>query len=170
MESRVVRGEEKQCTFDTGTLLLTTKRLLFFGLKRTNNTDIHDLINIEAYHDGISMCRKRKRKAETYVFSPLVIDCRTVNGVILSGHILLMVFDFAKFVREDILKSSSAPERKIRADSKLSTKEIDRVVALHALIGLDNENESKSAQTKLREFLVKHGMNWNDLQAIIPVQ
>jgi len=54
---------------DHGTLVLTTKRLAFLGERRTNSTELGDLIGVHAFADSIKMHRERKQKAEHYQLS-----------------------------------------------------------------------------------------------------
>ena len=58
---------EEMRTLDSGTLVVTTKRLAFVGSIRTNSTDLNDVISVEDYSDGIRVHREHKQKAETYV-------------------------------------------------------------------------------------------------------
>jgi hypothetical protein len=60
---------------DHGTLVLTTKRLVFLGAKRTSNVKLQDIISVEStYQDGFELHREHKDKVEIYVFSePLQI-------------------------------------------------------------------------------------------------
>jgi hypothetical protein len=55
---------------DNGTLVLTTKRLVFLGSKRTSNVKLQDIITVEAtYQDAFEVHRERKDKVETYRFN-----------------------------------------------------------------------------------------------------
>jgi hypothetical protein len=44
---------------DHGTLVLTTKRLAFFGVVRTNNVMLQDVIDTKVFTDGIELYRER---------------------------------------------------------------------------------------------------------------
>ncbi len=51
---------------DRGTLVLTNKRLIFIGSKRTTNIDLRKIISITAYKDGIASQRENKQKTEYF--------------------------------------------------------------------------------------------------------
>jgi hypothetical protein len=51
---------------DQGTLVLTNKRLIFIGSKRTTNIDLRKIVAIEAYKDGIASQRENKQKTEYF--------------------------------------------------------------------------------------------------------
>lgn len=51
---------------DKGTLVLTNKRLIFIGSKRTTNIDLRKIISITAYKDGIASQRENKQKTEYF--------------------------------------------------------------------------------------------------------
>jgi hypothetical protein len=42
-------------------LVLTTKRLAFLGERRTNSTELGDLIGVHAFADSIKLHRERKQ-------------------------------------------------------------------------------------------------------------
>ena len=52
---------------DSGSLILTTKRLIFIGSKRTTNIDLRKIVAIEAYKDGIASQRENKQKTEYFI-------------------------------------------------------------------------------------------------------
>jgi hypothetical protein len=55
---------------DRGTLVLTSKRLVFLGTKRTSNVKLKDIITVDAiYQDGFELHREHKDRAETFVFT-----------------------------------------------------------------------------------------------------
>ena len=51
---------------DWGSLILTSKRLIFIGSKRTTNIDLRKIMAIEAYTDGIESQRENKQKTEYF--------------------------------------------------------------------------------------------------------
>lgn len=51
---------------DQGTLILTSKRLIFIGSKRTTNIDLRKIMAIEAYTDAIESQRENKQKTEYF--------------------------------------------------------------------------------------------------------
>ena len=54
---------------DQGSLVLTNKRLIFTGSKRTVNIDLKKIIAIEAYKDGVASQRENKQKTEYFIGS-----------------------------------------------------------------------------------------------------
>lgn len=60
-------SHEELRDIDKGTLVLTNKRLIFIGSKRTNNIDLKKIIAIEAYKDGIGSQRENKQKTEYFI-------------------------------------------------------------------------------------------------------
>lgn len=59
-------SHEELRKIDQGTLLLTNKRLVFIGAKRTINIDLKKIIAIEPYKDGIGSQRENKQKTEYF--------------------------------------------------------------------------------------------------------
>jgi len=93
---------------DTGTLVLTTKRLAFFGSLRTNNSSLDDLIGVKDLGNGIQVHRERKQKAETYLLtSPLIVD-----GLVVTGAMIQLAIDMAKQRAQSALEG--APPRPLR--------------------------------------------------------
>ena len=68
MGSVAARSEshEELRNIDQGTLVLTNKRLVFIGSKRTTNIDLKKIISITAYKDGIASQRENKQKTEYF--------------------------------------------------------------------------------------------------------
>jgi len=66
MGSVAARSEshEELRNIDKGTLVLTNKRLIFMGSKRTTNIDLRKIISITAYKDGIASQRENKQKTK----------------------------------------------------------------------------------------------------------
>jgi ribosomal protein L40E len=90
-------SHEELRNIDMGTLVLTNKRLIFIGSKRTTNIDLTKIIAIEPYKDGIGSQRENKQKTEYYTGTDkttLTINKdgrRTtipVNGVVLKAAIM----------------------------------------------------------------------------------
>jgi hypothetical protein len=72
-------GSTEVRVIDQGKLILTTKRLVFVGDKRTSVTELQKIVNIEPYSDAIIVHKEGKGKAETYFFDTpavykLIID------------------------------------------------------------------------------------------------
>jgi hypothetical protein len=60
---------------DQGKLVLTNKRLIFIGDKRTVNIDLKKILAVQAYRDGIELQRENKQKPEYFTGT----DKHTVN-------------------------------------------------------------------------------------------
>ena len=52
---------------DRGNLLLTNKRLIFSGLKRSTNIQLKKIMSIDVFTDGIAVRRENKQKTEYFV-------------------------------------------------------------------------------------------------------
>lgn len=59
-------SHEELRNIDKGTLVLTNKRLIFMGSKRTTNIDLRKIISVTAYKDGIASQRENKQKTEYF--------------------------------------------------------------------------------------------------------
>jgi len=77
---------------DRGSLILTTKRLIFIGSKRTTNIDLRKIMAIEAYTDGIESQRENKQKTEYFKGTNSTIVNFRINGrqstIPLTGVVL----------------------------------------------------------------------------------
>ena len=60
-------SHEEIKVIDNGNLLLTNKRLIFSGSKRSINIQLKKIISIDAYGDGIALRRENKQKTEYFV-------------------------------------------------------------------------------------------------------
>lgn len=65
-QSRSVSHDEIM-NVDTGHLIITNKRLVFTGSKKTVTIDLKKILTITAYKDGISVQRENKQKVEYFV-------------------------------------------------------------------------------------------------------
>jgi len=65
--SRSVSHEEIKI-IDEGTLILTNKRIVFIGQKRTLNIKLDKIISIEPYSDGIALRREGKEKTQYFIW------------------------------------------------------------------------------------------------------
>lgn len=63
------RGEsfEEVKNVDTGKIVITNKRFIFSGSKRSIDVNISQITGITAYSDGIKLQRKNKQKAEYFI-------------------------------------------------------------------------------------------------------
>lgn len=52
---------------DTGTLVLTNKRLIFLGWMKSINIDLRKIVSITPYKDGIGSQMENKQKTEYFV-------------------------------------------------------------------------------------------------------
>ncbi|NYB53053.1 MAG: zinc ribbon domain-containing protein [Methanobacteriaceae archaeon] len=82
MGSVAARSEshEELRNIDQGTLVLTNKRLVFIGSKRTINIDLRKIIAIEAYKDGIASQRENKQKTEYFTGTDRHALTFNING------------------------------------------------------------------------------------------
>ena len=71
-------SHEEIRAIDRGSLILTTKRLIFIGSKRTTNIDLRKIMAIEAYTDGIESQRENKQKTEYF---------KGTNNTVVNFHI-----------------------------------------------------------------------------------
>jgi hypothetical protein len=62
-------SHEELRPIDRGTLALTNQRLVFEGSGRTISTRLEDIIEIEAYLDGLRLRRERKQRVEYFQLS-----------------------------------------------------------------------------------------------------
>ena len=85
-------SHEEIRAIDRGSLILTTKRLIFIGSKRTTNIDLRKIMAIEAYTDGIESQRENKQKTEYFKGTNSTIVNFRINGrestVPLTGVVL----------------------------------------------------------------------------------
>ncbi len=90
-------SHEELRNIDQGTLVLTNKRLIFIGSKRTTNIDLRKIVAIEPYKDGIGSQRENKQKTEYYTGTDKTTLTITkngrrttipVNGVVLKAAIM----------------------------------------------------------------------------------
>jgi hypothetical protein len=89
---------EELRTIDRGTLVLTTKRLVFLGQLRTNSVILSDIISIQSFTDAIDVHRERKQKVETYVLPDEQLTIRYGHGAGLPvvGRMLAASINHAK--------------------------------------------------------------------------
>lgn len=52
---------------DTGELILTNKRLVFVGSRRSVDVDLRKILSIEPYSDGIALSRSNKKNVEWFI-------------------------------------------------------------------------------------------------------
>ena len=82
MGSVAARSEshEELRNIDQGTFVLTNKRMIFIGSKRTTNIDLGKIISITAYKDGIASQRENKQKTEYFTRIDHNTLTFTING------------------------------------------------------------------------------------------
>jgi hypothetical protein len=61
------QSHEELKDIDQGTLVLTTKRLVFAGSKRSQESALAKLISVDAYSDAVAIRREGKEKTEFYI-------------------------------------------------------------------------------------------------------
>lgn len=90
-------SHEELKKIDQGTLVLTNKRLVFIGSKRTVNIDLRKILAIEPYKDGIGSQRENKQKTEYFTGTDNTTLTFTmqgksitvpVNGAVLKAAIM----------------------------------------------------------------------------------
>ena len=85
-------SHEEIRAIDRGSLILTTKRLIFIGSKRTTNIDLRKIMAIEAYTDGIESQRENKQKTEYFKGTNSTVVNFRINGrqstIPLTGVVL----------------------------------------------------------------------------------
>ncbi len=73
-------SHEEIRNIDKGTLVLTNKRLIFIGSKRTTNIDLRRIIAIKSYKDGVESQRTDKQKSEYFTGTDKSSISFTTNG------------------------------------------------------------------------------------------
>jgi hypothetical protein len=63
-------NHEELRALDVGTLILTSKRLIFIGSVRTKNIPLADVLGLEAYTDALRVSHVGNSKPEVYVLDP----------------------------------------------------------------------------------------------------
>ena len=90
-------SHEELRTIDKGSLILTNKRLIFIGSKRTTNIDLKRILAVKPYKDGIESQRDNKQKTEYFIGTDKTTINFTkngrhnsipVNGVVLKAAIM----------------------------------------------------------------------------------
>jgi hypothetical protein len=73
-------SHEEIRVIDQGSLILTNKRLIFIGSKRTTNIDLRKIMAIKAYKDGIESQRENKQKTEYFTGTDKSSITFTINS------------------------------------------------------------------------------------------
>jgi hypothetical protein len=73
-------SHEEIRVIDSGKLVLTNKRLIFIGIKRTVNIDLRKIMAIVPYKDGIESQRENKQKPEYFTGTDKHALNYTING------------------------------------------------------------------------------------------
>jgi hypothetical protein len=85
-------SHEEIRVIDNGKLVLTNKRLIFIGSKRTVNIDLRKIMAIVPYKDGIESQRENKQKPEYFTGTDKHTINYTINGrsgtVPIYGNVL----------------------------------------------------------------------------------
>ncbi len=85
-------SHEEIRVIDNGKLVLTNRRLIFIGSKRTVNIDLRKIMAIVAYKDGIESQRENKQKPEYFTGTDKHTINYTINGrsgtVPIYGNVL----------------------------------------------------------------------------------
>jgi hypothetical protein len=103
---------EELRNIDNGTLVLTTKRLVFMGSLRTSNVMLNDLVGVKPYTDGIQVHRERKERAETYMLNQsLQILEGPGQGLTVSGPMIMGAIQLAKTYHEQPIAALTSEAR-----------------------------------------------------------
>lgn len=87
-------SHEELRVIDSGNIVVTNKRIVFIGAKRTTNINMNKVISIDPFIDGIGVSRQGKQKREYFLIDQNLFDMQiAVDGrfhkVPFSGHILM---------------------------------------------------------------------------------
>lgn len=90
-------SQEELKEIDRGVLVLTNRRMIFAGSKRTINIDLRKILSIDAYRDGIASRRENKQKTEYFLNTDrsgisITVDGRTYD-VPVTGPVLKTVIE-----------------------------------------------------------------------------
>jgi hypothetical protein len=92
---------------DHGTLVITSKRLVFLGQVRTTITELGDLIGVHAFDDSIKVHRERKQRAEHYQLSKMLVALTELGPLTVVGPMIQAAIQMAKLDQEIIALEAS---------------------------------------------------------------
>jgi hypothetical protein len=102
-------SHEELSALDLGTLILTSKRLIFIGSVRTKNIPLSDLLGLEAYTDALRVSHVGNSKPEVYALD-LGLRLTSSSG---SGQGLPIRHDVLRAAIEQAANSQQTRVRKI---------------------------------------------------------
>src|SRR5262245_2867499 len=85
---------------DSGKLMLTNKRLVFLGDRRTNSVELGDLIGVHAFADGIKVHHARNEWAEHYQLSQRLVIPTKSGTLAVDGSMIEAAIQMAKLDQE----------------------------------------------------------------------
>ena len=124
---------------DTGRIIITNKRFIFSGSKRSIDVNISQITGITAYSDGIKLQRKNKQKAEYFVGIDNALYVRVFNN---ESYFFKMDGTLIKAMVEGGLNKTPQKSKLMIAKSQLSTKkqiESKTKETSKTIINLDSE-------------------------------
>ena len=91
--SKTTRASYKNLNeIDSGTFILTDKRVIFLGRKKTVKFDLRKILSINIFEDGVSIVRENKKKVEYFTGTNQHTITYTINGrkltLALEGNII----------------------------------------------------------------------------------
>ncbi len=106
-------SHEELRVIDRGALVLTNRRLLFIGSRRTVAVPLQSIIDIESYTDGLRVHRQRKQKPELFIFGTddeikIVAHERTVSAP-LDGRLIIAIVQQAISLQARKAVGSTSP-------------------------------------------------------------
>lgn len=101
-------------TLDKGTLVITNKRLVFLGSKKSVNINLNKIISIEAFENGISIHRENKQKIEYFVGTNKTSIQITIGGRKQTKH--LEGYIIKAIILGQIMKLSKKPSKVKKAN------------------------------------------------------
>lgn len=139
-------------TLDNGTLVITNKRLVFLGSKKSVNINLNKIISIEAFENGISIQRENKQKIEYFVGTNKTSIQITIGGRKQTKH--LEGYIIKAIILGQISKLSKKP-RKVKKTNKIEMVEGDERKSMGYsddvpayIAHLVNEHEKKYGKTE----------------------
>jgi hypothetical protein len=84
---------------DTGTLVVTNRRIVFVGHQRTVSVDMETLIGVDYYSDGIGVHCEKRNKIQCFVIPLFSIEStKTITQVVekfpITGQMLHRIIAF----------------------------------------------------------------------------
>ena len=92
----ISESHEELKVIDSGSLVVTNKRIVFIGTKRTTNIDMKKIISMEPFTDAVGVSRQGKQKREYFLIDQNLFDMTLkvedrMHQVPFSGQILMTI-------------------------------------------------------------------------------